>query len=160
MCDRLHPDYYTADVASDILSNGNSSRLHQRLVKEAKAFVEIDAYITSSNDIGLFTFEGQVADGVDVQHATDLIWQELEKMKAEKVATNELQKCKNKMLTYLNFSEASLLNRAISLAYYELLGDANLINAEEKNYDSVTTSIINSLHKKHLQKKEAIRCFI
>ena len=36
------------------------------------------------------------------------------------------------MLTYQNFAEASLLNRAIGLATYEELGNANLINEEEK----------------------------
>jgi predicted Zn-dependent peptidase len=159
MCDRLHRDYYTADVTSDILSNGSSSRLHQRLVKEAKAFIEIDAYITSSNDIGLFTFEGRVAEGVDVRYAVDLIWKELEKMKTEKVAENELQKCKNKMLTYLNFSESSLLNRAISLAYYELLGDANLINDEEKNYDAVSAEHIQLFAQKTFLKEKSNTLF-
>ena len=85
MCDRLHPDYYVADVTSDILSNGTSSRLHQKLVKEEKAFVEIDAYITSSDDIGMFVLEGKISADFDIQNATDLIWKELEKMKQEKV---------------------------------------------------------------------------
>jgi zinc protease len=138
MCDRLHPDYYTADVISDILSNGTSSRLHEALVKKEKAFVEIDAHISASNDVGVFTLEGKVSDGYDVEKATELIWEELEKLKADFVREQELQKCKNKMLTYMNFSEASLLNRAVSLAYYELLGDANLINAEEKQYEAVS----------------------
>ncbi|MEZ5053371.1 MAG: hypothetical protein R2807_01165 [Chitinophagales bacterium] len=35
------------------------------------------------------------------------------------------------------FSESSLLNRAISLAYYELIGDANLINTEDKKYEAI-----------------------
>lgn len=142
MCSRLHPDYYVADVTSDILSNGPSSRLHQRLVKEAKAFVEIDAYITASDDIGMFVIEGKVAENTDVQAAINLIWKELILIQQELVNEQELQKCKNKMLTYQNFAEASLLNRAIGLATYEELGNANLINEEEKNYDAVTAERI------------------
>jgi predicted Zn-dependent peptidase len=142
MCSRLHPDYYVADVTSDILSNGPSSRLHQRLVKEAKAFVEIDAYITASDDIGMFVIEGKVAENTDVQAAINLIWKELLLIQQELVNEQELQKCKNKMLTYQNFAEASLLNRAIGLATYEELGNANLINEEEKNYDAVTAERI------------------
>lgn len=159
MCDRLHPDFYVADVTSDILSNGNSSRLHQRLVKEAKAFVEIDAYITSSNDIGMFVFEGKVADGIDVQQATDLIWKEIKQIQLEKVNANELQKCKNKMLTYMNFSESSLLNRAISLAYYELLGNANMINDEEKNYDAVNEDRIRQFAQTTFAKEKSNTLF-
>ena len=148
MCERLHPDYYLADVTSDILSNGTSSRLHQRLVKEEKAFVEVEAYITASDDIGMFVVEGKISEQTSIQKATDLIWQELEKIKEEPVSESELQKCKNKMLTYMNFSEASLLNRAISLAHYESLGDANMINDEEKNYDAVTADRIREFTQK------------
>ncbi len=159
ICDRLHPDYYASDVTSDILSNGTSSRLHQKLVKEEKAFVEIDAYITSSDDIGMFVVEGKITDGIELQKATDLIWAEFKKMKEEKVNESELQKCKNKMLTYMNFSEASLLNRAISLAYYELLGNANLINEEEQQYDAVNAEHIQQFAQKTFTKERSNTLF-
>lgn len=159
ICDRLNPDYYASDVTSDILSNGTSSRLHQKLVKEEKAFVEIDAYITSSDDIGMFVVEGKITDGIELQKATDLIWAELKKMQEEKVNESELQKCKNKMLTYMNFSEASLLNRAISLAYYELLGNANLINEEEKQYDAVSAEHIQQFAQKTFTKERSNTLF-
>ena len=42
MCDHLHPDYYAYDILSDILSNGRSSRLNQRLVQEKKHFYTND----------------------------------------------------------------------------------------------------------------------
>lgn len=159
MCNRLHPDYVTADVTSDILSNGNSSRLHQKLVKELKAFVEIDAYITASDDTGMFVFEGKVSDGFDVQNAVELIWSEIDKIKQETVNDNELLKCKNKMLTSLHFSEASLLNRAISLAYYESLGNANMINEEDINYDKVTVQNIQEFAQKTFTKERSNTLF-
>ena len=159
MCDRLDAEYFSADVASDILSNGNSSRLNQRLVKELKAFVEIDAYITASDDIGMFIFEGKVSDSFDVQEAVDLIWIEIEKIKQTRVSENELLKCKNKMLTSMHFSEASLLNRAISLAYYESLGDANMINEEEKNYDGVTIESIQQFAQKTFTREKSNTLF-
>lgn len=159
MCEKLHPDYYVADVTSDILSNGTSSRLHQKLVKEEKAFVEIDAYITSSDDIGMFTVEGKISDNYAIEKATDLIWKELEKIQQTLVSETELQKCKNKMLTYMNFSEASLLNRAISLASYELLGNANLINEEEKNYEAVSAERIQQFAQKTFTKERSNTLF-
>lgn len=159
MCGRLDPEYYVADVCSDILSNGTSSRLHQKLVKEEKAFVEVDAYITASDDIGMFVFEGKVSEHISVENANELIWKEIEKIKAEKVNEHELQKCKNKMLTYLNFSEANLLNRAISLATYEVLGDANLINEEEKNYDAVNSARIQQFAQKTFSKEKSNTLF-
>jgi zinc protease len=159
MCDRLNPVYYTADVASDILSTGTSSRLHNKLVKEEKAFVEIDAYISGSDEVGMFVIEGKITEGFDIQKATDLIWRELDILKQEKVSETELRKCKNKMLTYMNFSEASLLNRAISLAYCELLGDANLINDEEKHYEAVTTNSIQQFAQETFLKQKSNTLF-
>lgn len=159
MCDRLDDDYFNADVTSDVLSNGTSSRLHQKLVKELKAFVEIDAYISASDEVGMFVFEGKVSVGFDVQHAVDLIWKEIEIIKNECVSESELQKCKNKMLTSLYFSESSLLNRAISLAYYESLGNANLINEEEKHYDNVTVESIQQFAQKTFTKEQSNTLF-
>jgi zinc protease len=50
----------------------------------------------------------------------------------------ELEKVKNKTESMLAFEDISLMNRANSLANYELLGDANLMNTELESYQSVT----------------------
>jgi zinc protease len=107
------------------------------LVKEQKLFVSIDAYISASNEIGLFCVEGKMAPGVDIKIAETAIWEELELLKKESVSFNELQKIKNKTLSHLNFSDTSLMSKVINIAYFELLGDANLINKEEENYLNV-----------------------
>ncbi len=159
MCDRLDPSYYSTDVVTDILSTGSSSRLYQQLVKEEKAFVEIDAYITASDDIGMLVIEGKVSEGYDVAKANALIWRELEKLREGGVSETEVRKCKNKMLTYMSFSEASLLNRSISLAYYESLGDANHINEEEKNYEEVSAKGIHDLVNQLLLKEKSNTLF-
>jgi predicted Zn-dependent peptidase len=159
MCDRLHPDYYAADVTTDLLATGSSSRLYQRLVKNEKAFVEIDAHITASDDIGMIVIEGKVSDGYDVHKAYDLLWRELDAIKKEKAGDAEVRKCKNKILTYMNFSESSLLNRAISLAYYEKLGNANRINEEEDNYERVSSESIHAFVNKTFLKEKSNTLF-
>lgn len=155
MCDRLHPDYYIAELVSDILSNGNSSRLTQRLVKDEKAFASVEAYITGSDDIGLFCVDGKVANGYDIEKAIDLIWRELTNLYQEKIEENELLKCKNKMLTSTKFSESNLLSTAISLAYYESLGDANLINEEEAKYEAITVEKIQQYAQQNFVKEKS-----
>lgn len=159
MCYRLHPDYYVADLISDIMSTGNSSRLTQRLVKKEKAFVSIEAYITASNDVGLFCVEGKIADGYDIEKATDLIWQELSLLHTEKITDIELLKCKNKMLTSTKFAESNLLSTAISLAYYEVLGNANLINEEEEKYVSIVTDDVQRYAKEIFVKEKSNTLF-
>ena len=56
----------------------------------------------------------------------------------EEVSDYELQKVKNKAVANLIFSEINILNKAMNLAYYELLGDAAAIINEAEKYSSVT----------------------
>lgn len=137
MCGRVDADYYTTDLISDVLSNGDSSRLYLRLLKERQLFSAIDCYLSGTIDPGLLIIEGKPADGVSVEEAEEAIWQELALLKNERIAEEELQKVKNKVESSLLFSEMSVFNKAVNLAFYELLGDADLINEEVDIYRSV-----------------------
>lgn len=137
---RSHPDYYVADLISDVLSNGSSSRLYRRLLKEQELFSSIDCYVSGSIDPGLFIIEGKPADGVSLDQASAAIWKELQELKDGPIPEEELQKLKNKMESTLIFSELNILNKAINLSFFELLGDAELINTEAGFYQRVTTA--------------------
>lgn len=137
---RSQPDYYVADLISDVLSNGSSSRLYRRLLKEQELFTSIDCYVTGSIDPGLLIVEGKPAEGVSLDDASAAIWKELELLKAAPIPEQELQKLKNKMESALVFSELNVLNKAINLSFFELLGDANLINEEADFYQKASTA--------------------
>ncbi|MCB0579101.1 MAG: insulinase family protein [Phaeodactylibacter sp.] len=137
---RNHPDYYVADLISDVLSNGSSSRLYRRLLKEQELFSSIDCYVTGSIDPGLLIIEGKPANGVSLDEASAAIWKELEELREGPIPEPELQKLKNKMESTLVFSELNVLNKAINLSFFELLGDADLINNEAGFYQKVTTA--------------------
>lgn len=149
---RQDPDYYTSDLLSDILSQGQSSRLFRRLLKEQELFIEVNAYVTGNIDPGLFVVEGKPVPGVSIEQAEGALWEELSRLKDEHVLDYELEKVKNKNESTLEFSEISILNKAMNLAYYELLGDVNLINTEIEQYSAVTLEDIkkqsNSLFRK------------
>src|SRR5690606_950886 len=121
-----------------ILSRGNSSRLYRNLLKDQKLFSEINAYLTGSLDAGLFVIDGKPLPGVSMEEAERAIWTELERMKSEPVGEDELTKVKNKMESTMVFSEMSLLDKAMNLAYFELLGDASDLNQETSRYMAVT----------------------
>lgn len=137
MPDRRHADYHTYDMISDILSNGASSRLIQRLVKQQRIFTTVDASIMGSIDEGLFYINGKPAEGVSLEAAERAVWEELEVMKAEEVSDFELEKVKNKYESQQIFSNMNYLNLASELAFHELLGDAERINQEVENYRKV-----------------------
>src|SRR5690606_36028105 len=149
---RLDDEYYTCDLISDILSQGQSSRLYRCLLKEQELFSEINAYITGSIDPGLFIVEGKPHQGVSIEQAEAALWAELQKMKDEVVLDYELEKVKNKTESTLEFAELSILNKAMSLAYFELLGDANGINLEAERYLAVTLQDIQSQSQKMFRK--------
>ena len=142
MSGRNEADYYATDLLSDILCNGSSSRLYRRLYKDQKLFNQIDAYVTGSLDPGLLVVEGKPLDSVSLEQGKAAIWKELEILKSEKIAEVELQKYKNKFESSIIFSEMSILNKAINLSFYEVLGDANLINQETEKFLNVTVDDI------------------
>jgi len=138
MPDRKDPNYQVFDLLSDILSQGQSSRLYTSLLKEQQLFSDINAYMTGSIDEGLFIVEGKLIAGVEMEQAELAIWKELHKISAELVSESELTKVKNKSESIMAFSEMNLLDKAMNLAYYELLGDADLLNTEMDKYSVIT----------------------
>lgn len=145
MAKRGSRDYYIADLLSDILSNGNSSRLYRKLIKEDGVFSGLNAYITGDFDPGLFVISGKPAENISLEQAEKQLEEQFELLKNELVSDDELQKVKNKMEANHIFSETNILNKAINLAISESLGDINLINTEKEIYASINADEIQKL---------------
>jgi predicted Zn-dependent peptidase len=135
-------------LISDILSNGDSSRLYSRLVKEQHIFSDIQAYITGDIDEGLFVFTGKLVKGISMEDADKAIELEINDLAENYVENKELEKVKNKIESTIEFSEMNVLNKAMNLSYSELLGDAGLINQEKERYTSVTARMIRNTSEK------------
>jgi zinc protease len=139
---RLDDGYYAAELITDILSGGGSSRLYQSLVKEQQLFSAVECYQFGTTDAGLLVIEGKLVKGVKMEDADKAVEIELDKMKTTLIEEKELQKVKNKTEAALAFEDMSVMNRANSLATYELLGNANLMNEELDKYQSITAANI------------------
>lgn len=137
MAARTDTRYYAQDLLSDILGRGNSSRLHNELVKNKQLFSQIGAYVTGNLDEGLLVISGRVTEGVDAEHALDGINDTIQKLLQNGLHKEELQKVKNKAESSMVFGEISLMNRALSLAFSELMGDAGLVNHETEKIQAV-----------------------
>ena len=136
--------YYTADLITEILSGGGSSRLFQSLVKEKQLFSNIECYHLGSTDAGLLTIEGKLVKGVPMETAEKAVNEELLKLQQGGISQRELDKVKNKTESMIAFEDMTITNRAASLAMYELLGDADLINKELDRYRAVTAEQIQA----------------
>lgn len=147
MCNRHDRRYHTFDIMSDILCNGRSSRLIQRLVIGKKIFSSVDAYISGSIDNGLFHITGKPCDGVSLEEAEQAVWKELEKLKHEPIDPKELEKVKNRYESEQIFSNINYLSVATNMAFFELIGKAEDINSEVDRYRSVTAEEIAATAK-------------
>jgi zinc protease len=130
MCGRSHADFHAADLISDLLANGESARLNSKLVHEKKYFSEVNAYVTGQLDPGLLIITGKPKPEIGLQEAEDALWSEASLLVNERVGERELQKVKNKVEASHVFTESNLLAKAMNLAYYELMGDADLLNQQ------------------------------
>lgn len=135
-------EFYATDLLSDILSNGKSSRLFQNLVKDRKLFTEIGAHLLGDLDKSLVIVEGKLVEGTAMNEAESAILEELSRIQTNPAGKEELEKVKNKIESGLAFSEMNLANRALNLAYFEMLGDAGLVNRQISLYRDVSTSEI------------------
>lgn len=138
MCSRFDTDYYICDMVSDILSNGRSARMYRKLVQEKQLFSSISAYLTGELDEGLFIITGRLLPDVSMDIAEQTIEKELQLLANEFVTDYELEKVKNKVESAQIFSDTSVLNKAMTLGYYEMLGDPSLINRELDIYRSIS----------------------
>lgn len=140
-CARTDAEFYATDLLSDILSRGKSARLYQQLVKEKNIFTDIHAYLMGDLDKSLFLIEGKLVKGISMEEAEAAIWEELNKIK-NGFDDKELEKVKHKAEASQEFSEMGIGNKALNLAYYELLGDADLCNRQSDHYNAVTAAEI------------------
>ena len=139
---RKSPDYHTLDLITDLLAGGETGRLHTKLVREKKLFSEINAYITSDIDPGLLTIHGKLMKGVDINASNESVNEIINGLQEINGTEEEFEKVRNKFESSTVFSNSSILNKAVSLANYELLGNPELINREVEAYRGVSAEMV------------------
>jgi predicted Zn-dependent peptidase len=137
VCSRLDPEFYSVDLLSDILSRGKSSRLYKSLVKDKKLFTEVNAYPTSDFDKGLFIVEGKLVKGVSMKDAEAGLDEVINRISAEAISDEELEKVMNKVESTMEFSEMDLPSRALNIAVAAYMGNVDLVNNEMELYRKV-----------------------
>ncbi|MRR24050.1 insulinase family protein, partial [bacterium] len=99
---------------------------------------DADIYLSGEADPGLVIFSGRLRNGTDITKAEEAVVNELERLAREHVTSAELDKARNRYESHRLMSYMSASNKAFSLAYHEVLGDAEGINRENEEYMSVT----------------------
>ena len=144
MGSRFDEDYYRCDLITDLLAGGTSSRLYRSLVKEQKIFATVNAYISGDVDPGMVVVTGQLLGDISAERGEAAIWQQLSKLCTEPVDTSELEKVRNKFEANMLYGELNVMNKALNLSYYSMLGDTNLMNRELDIYRSIDAAQIRT----------------
>jgi zinc protease len=147
---RNDEDFNALDLLSDLLAGGESGRLYELLVREKKIFSDINAYLTGEFDPGLMIINGKLSDGISFTAADGAVSEVIDDIKNITVPEAEMQKVKNKYESSVAFSNTSVLNKAMNLGFYELLGDAEDVNREVERYNKVTAESIKKLSERYL----------
>ena len=155
MGDRLSRDFFLGDMTSDLLAGGDSARLYERLIKRKRLFASTNAYISGDVDRRMFVFTGQLLPSTTETEAEAAIWEEIDDMKAGNITEYEVEKVKNKFEANTLFGELNVMNKAMNLGYYEMIGDLRLINREVEIYRSLQATDVADFSKRTFRKENS-----
>lgn len=148
---RTSAEFFVGDLVSDLLSGGDSSRLYQRLVKGRRLLSSVNAYVTGDVDPGLFVFTGQLLPDTTPTQVEEAFREEIEALVRDAATEYELEKVRNKFEANTLFGELNVMNKAMNLGFYEMLGDLPLINGEVARYRAVTNDAIRDFCRRVLR---------
>lgn len=156
---RLSEEYYFGDILTDILSQGQSARLHERLVKQENIFSHIDAYVTGTNDPGQIIIEARLSDGISFKEADAKINKELEEIATAGPGEKEVKKADNQKRTQLAFNNQNMFEKTFQLAYFEMLDSAERINREMEIYKEIKPQDIKTTAEKVFEERNSSTIF-
>lgn len=153
MGNRKAADYYATDLVSDILGRDKSARLYQELIKEKEIFNSIGSYIMGSVDEGLLVISGKLNPAFSPEQGEEAIQSIIDEFLENGISDEELTKVKNQAEASHIFSEIEVLNRAMNIAYYAILGDVDMVNTVADEMAKVTKQELMQTAKKILTKE-------
>lgn len=141
-------DYYLADILTDLLSNGKSALLFQRLVKEKQVAQQASAFTWGMHHPGVLSIDARLAEGVTPAAYEAKLKEALELL--QQLTEEDLERIKGKLAATFVLQKATMLGKAVSLAQYDAIGDPDLINQVPDIYHSITLEEVKAGARKYL----------
>ncbi len=153
--DLHHPDDFVFDVIDSLLSEGVTSRLYHRVVREKQVATSVGtrSSVPGARAPNLFTISAVPLAPHTTAEVEAAIYEELERLKTEPVTARELQKVLNNLDAGLVRSLRSNSGLASQLAYFQTVagGWRYLIQARER-IAAVTPEDVQRVAKTYLIK--------
>lgn len=142
---RRTPDFYALSLAADLLFEGDSSRLYQKLVKGDESVVSIQGGIDERRGPSALYIFALPKPGEEVATIRDQIFAEIRALRTSGPSTEEMEKLRNSLCNDVVRGRQSTMYRAQRLAEYTLYdSDPTLMDSELEHYLSITPEQIRS----------------
>jgi zinc protease len=143
---------YALDLLANMLGQGKSSRLFQRVVYKDQVALNVGCGNYSLRDSGIFYLNVTLRPGQSIEKVKTIIADELKKIATQGVREDELQKVKHGVISdYVN-SLQTVDGKARILALNEILfGDYTMFFRDLKKYRAVTVTDIKLVAQKYLK---------
>jgi predicted Zn-dependent peptidase len=146
-----HEDSPALSLLNDLLTDGESSRLHKRLVKDEEAAFGVFGFTDSRMNVGLFRVIVAANAGVDINTCEALMWEEIARVAEAGISDEELEKLKINFRTGFISGRQTVINKAEAIHHYALFhDDVADINKDLDKYMAVTSEDIQRVAQKYL----------
>lgn len=148
-------DMYALDLAANILGYGSSSRIHKRLVYQKQVATSAYAYNYAMRDHGIFAVGVNMKPGVGADQALETVYNEIWKLRNQKVSEQELEKAKTQVMKDLVDSLKTMDGKARALAVNEIMtGSYESLFSDLEKYQAVTAEDIQRVAEKYTQQTQ------
>ena len=147
-----HPDLYALEVASNILSAGESSRLYRRMVYEKQMAVAAGGQTVLLQDPGVFFFFTILQAGQKAEDGEKELLAEVGRLQNEEVSADELAKSKNQLISGLVFGRQTVQDKADAIGQADvIMGDLSLVNRQLAEYQKVTAADVQRVARTYFK---------
>ena len=144
---RMDDRYYAADIITDLFY-GRASLLNHHMVRNQQVATSVRAFSWSAHHPGCISIDGTVAEGKTVEEYETALQEVIDNL--ANLKEEELQRVKNSIEAYHIGDRTTFLNRAISLAINDVLGDPELTNTILDKYMAITLDEVKAAAVEYL----------
>jgi zinc protease len=145
------PEHYALELAAMVLGDGESSRLHQSLVRDRAVAQGASAWTRDYRGPDEFAISIELAEKATLEQVTKLVDAELDRLRKTPPSAAELERVKRRLKASFVFGLETNLRRASELSQFELyFGDARELTRELARYLEVTPEAVKNAAAKYL----------
>src|SRR5438132_10536533 len=148
----MSPDRYALDIASAVLSQGESSRLYQSLIYRQQIAQDVSADDDLREDLGIYVITATVASGKSPDVVLKAIDAELRDLEQKPVSASELDKAKNQLITEVLRRRETNDGKAFAIGHdATVLHDAAQVNNGLARLQAVTAADVQRVVNKYVK---------